>query len=212
MAAHLVNLGYKLSNENTNTLKNIAKKETVTEQKMRDILDGRYPPKPVIQQPPKVEPKPITPTATPPVSTATPAAPTSNATSAIGIMSTEQGPKPVTPTVAPAAPAAPATPPMAPKELPKSPDVAPVQQPGVVPFPGAAAVKAEETLDGKQERPYMTKVILTGDRLRRYFPDVTMTPREIEDSVYDALEERRQRQEKMKQKNDIFKGKKDPVR
>ena len=31
-----------------------------------------------------------------------------------------------------------------------------------------------------------------------------MTPREIEDSVYDALEERRQRQEKQKQKEDIF--------
>ncbi|MGM9586149.1 MAG: hypothetical protein ACI3VA_01490 [Candidatus Limivicinus sp.] len=40
----------------------------------------------------------------------------------------------------------------------------------------------------------MTKVILTGDRRRKYFPDVSMTPREIEDSVYDALEERRQRQ------------------
>ncbi|MBQ7895074.1 MAG: hypothetical protein IJ364_00775, partial [Oscillospiraceae bacterium] len=64
-----------------------------------------------------------------------------------------------------------------------------------------------------RENEYVTKVILTGDRLRKYFPDVSMTPREIEESVYDALEERRQRQEKMKQKNEIFKDKKAaPVR
>ena len=50
-----------------------------------------------------------------------------------------------------------------------------------------------------------TKVILTGDRLRKYFPDVSMTPREIEESVYSALEERRQRQMKEQQKAAIFK-------
>ena len=32
-----------------------------------------------------------------------------------------------------------------------------------------------------------------------------MTPREIEESIYDALEERRQRLEKQKQKEAIFK-------
>ena len=47
--------------------------------------------------------------------------------------------------------------------------------------------------------------ILAGDRLRKYFPDVSMTPREIEESVYDALEERRQRQLKAQQKDSIFK-------
>ena len=51
----------------------------------------------------------------------------------------------------------------------------------------------------------MTKVILTGDRLRKYFPDVSMTPREIEESVYSALEERRQRQLREQQKAAIFK-------
>ena len=58
----------------------------------------------------------------------------------------------------------------------------------------------------------MTKVILTGDRLRKYFPDVSMTPREIEASVYDALEERRLRQEKLKQKAEILKSKNEPVK
>ena len=46
---------------------------------------------------------------------------------------------------------------------------------------------------------------MTGDRLRKYFPDVSMTPREIEESVYSALEERRQRQMKEQQKAAIFK-------
>ena len=54
--------------------------------------------------------------------------------------------------------------------------------------------------------------MLRGDRLRKYFPDVSMTPREIEDSVYDALEERRQRQERAKAKSDIFRGSKPPVK
>ena len=65
--------------------------------------------------------------------------------------------------------------------------------------------QVNDVFKGEQERPQYTKVILAGDRLRKYFPDVSMTPREIEDSVYDALEERRQRQEKQKQKEDIFK-------
>ena len=71
--------------------------------------------------------------------------------------------------------------------------------------PIAEAAKEENPFKGEQERPEVTKVILTGDRLRKYFPDVTMTPREIEESVYDALEERRQRQERSKQKEAIFK-------
>ena len=71
----------------------------------------------------------------------------------------------------------------------------------------AANVPPEEKtpFKGEQERPEYTKVILAGDRLRKYFPDVSMTPREIEESVYDALEERRQRQLKAQQKEDIFK-------
>lgn len=75
------------------------------------------------------------------------------------------------------------------------------------PAPEAAksAEPADDVFKGDQERPQYTKVILAGDRLRKYFPDVSMTPREIEDSVYDALEERRQRQEKQRQKDDIFK-------
>lgn len=76
--------------------------------------------------------------------------------------------------------------------------------PGAV-EPREAAPKAVEAQD--RESSYTTRIVLTGDRLRKYFPDVSMTPREIEDSVYEALEERRQRQEKLKQKTEILKGK-----
>ncbi len=125
----------------------------------------------------------------------------------------------------------PTTPSMVSTNIPKSPDIpAPPKEDKVVPFPAAvgkdpvpqpipkasAPTPAEPAKTGEgqdRENSYVTEVVLTGDRLRKYFPDVSMTPREIEDSVYDVLEERRQRQEKAKQKAEIFgKDKKPPVR
>ena len=99
--------------------------------------------------------------------------------------------------------------------IPPSPDVAQpahasdapaAEQPGQAPVgpapaaPSAPPAEGQEPVDGKQERPEYTKVVLAGDRLRKYFPDVMMTPREIEESIYEALEERRQRQQKEKEK------------
>ena len=85
-----------------------------------------------------------------------------------------------------------------------------------VPVPGllsaGSAAKEEDPFKGGQERPEVTKVILTGDRLRKYVPDVSMTPREIEESVYSALEERRQRQLKEQQRTAIFKKGGKPTR
>lgn len=85
------------------------------------------------------------------------------------------------------------------------PPVTDTSAPAKAPEAAKSAEPADDVFKGDQERPQYTKVILAGDRLRKYFPDVSMTPREIEDSVYDALEERRQRQEKQRQKDDIFK-------
>ena len=131
---------------------------------------------------------------------------------------------------------------MAPSNIPKSPDVTtPAAQPAgnVVPFPSAPAAPAApvqnaapvspaqatppapaaadpvKSSEGAQDREnsYETKIVLRGDRLRKYFPDVSMTPLAIENSIYDALEERRQRLEKQKQKAEIFgKDKKGPVK
>ena len=191
--ADLIGINVKVNNENTGILKKVASAESLTEQKIRDVLEGRYPPK-VVEKPKPVAPPP------------------------------------------------PAAQPMAPASVPKTPDIpvppVPPAQPkapdNVVPFPstGTAPTQAAPSVTpGKETAPaaavppkfaaepqdrensYETKIVLRGDRLRKYFPDVSMTPREIEDSVYDALEMRRQMQEKAKQKAEIFgKEKKGPVK
>jgi hypothetical protein len=135
----------------------LAKTETLDYDKIRDVLEGKYPPK------------------------------------------VEEKPKPVEQ----------ATPSMAPTVIPKSPDV-PMPKPKAVETPTvpeaqttAAPVAIPESPVAEvqdRENGYETKVVLKGDRLRKYFPDVSMTPREIEDSIYAILEEHRQRQEKMKLK------------
>ena len=163
--ADLIGINVRVSNENTTVLKSLAKTEKLDYDKIRDVLEGRYPPPKVVEQPRPVEPAPL--------------------------------------------------PPMAPTSIPKSPDVSAGVAPGTVipvpppmaetkPVPVASTPAASPEEKPDRENSYVTKVILTGDRLRKYFPDVSMTPRQIEDSVYDALEERRQRLEKAKQKSEIF--------
>ena len=83
----------------------------------------------------------------------------------------------------------------------------PPAQTVAVPTPAEAPKEAPD-----RENSYETKIVLRGDRLRKYFPDVSMTPLAIENSIYDALEERRQRQAKEKAKAEIFNGKKEPVK
>lgn len=174
MVVDLIGVNVKVSNENTSRLKDVAKTEKLTADKVRDVLEGKYPPPKAVEKPKPVEAaKALTPTPTP------------------SMVSTNIPKYPDLPTP--------------PKEPVKA--VEATSAPAVLP---AEPAKASEGQD--RENTYTTKVILTGDRLRKYFPDVSMTPREIEDSVYDALEERRQRQEKAKQKAEIFKDKKAPVR
>ncbi len=180
--ADLIGINVKANNENTGLLKKVAASESLTEQKIRDVLEGRYPPK--IVEKPKPVPTP-----------------------------------------------APQTPPMASANIPKSPDVG-TPVPGqptdkVIPFPAASKQEAPVTTPASsateapksqaepqdRENSYETKIVLRGDRLRKYFPDVSMTPLAIENSIYDALEERRQREEKAKLKAEIFgKDKKGPVK
>ena len=190
--ADLIGINVKVNNENTGILKKVASTENLTEQKIRDVLEGKYPPK-VMEKPKPVAPPP-------------PAA------------------QPMAPASVPKSPDIP-VPPVPPSQL-KAPD-------NVVPFPstGTAPTQAASSVTpGKETTPaavppkpavepqdrensYETKIVLRGDRLRKYFPDVSMTPREIEDSVYDALEMRRQMQERQKQKSEIFgKEKKGPVK
>lgn len=195
----LMDLGYKVNNDRIERMKKVEKSGKLTEKAMRDILDDKdiAPKAPPVQPAPAPTPAP----SVPPVSAPTPAAST---------------PTPVTPAASAPTPSAPATPSMAPaaSSIPKSPDVAAPVTP-VVPFSTITAQNnaansapakpaSANPFVGKQERPESTKVILSGDRLRKYFPDVNMTPREIEDKVYEAIDFYQKYQEKQKQKAAIF--------
>ena len=155
---------------------------------MRDILDDKdIAPKPVEKAAPVLP--------TPNVTLATPSAPTVAASTPAAVQT--QPAKETAPTAQPAAVASPAV-----QQPPAA--AAPTQVPSTSGTVVQVAGKETSPFRGAQERPESTKVILTGDRLRKYFPDVSMTPREIEESIYDALEERRQRQEKAKQKPSLM--------
>ena len=220
MVADMIGINVKVNNENTTNLKKIAAKESLTEQKIRDVLEGKYPPK-VVEKPKAVEPPAPS---TPPMAPAPASIPKSPdmGTPVPGQPSDKVIPFPAAPgqdaaltvsgqDTAPSQPAvpgqsaAPAAPtPPAPAEAAQT---APQAEP---PAPAAPDEAPKEAQD--RENSYETKIVLRGDRLRKYFPDVSMTPLAIENSIYDALEERRQRQAKEKAKAEIFKGKKEPVK
>ncbi len=204
--ADLIGINVKVNNENTGLLKKVAASESLTEQKIRDVLEGRYPPKVVEKPKPVAPPPPATPSMAP---TNIPKSP-----------DLAKAPAQTSGTVVPFPASAKAAEPPAPekKDAPAAPEkqTAPGAQPApVIPAEKAPPAEPPQPESGAQDREnsYETKIVLRGDRLRKYFPDVSMTPREIEDSIYDALEERRQRLEKAKQKAEIFgKDKKGPVK
>ena len=176
----LMDVGYKLTNERIERMKKSEKADKLTETSMRSILEDKD----------LIIPKPPAPAPT--------TAPSTPASSGAGITS----PKPPTT----AAPVIPPTPDVS-RSAPSSTPPFPVSSiPSLKQAPAEPVPTESDPFKGEQEKPYITKVILTGDRLRKYFPDVEMTPREIEESVYEALEERRQRLERQKQKTEIFKG------
>ena len=178
---HLMDLGYRVSTERVEYLKKVEKAGKLNEGSMRQVLEGEN-----VLDPPKVIPYPQPPAETP--------------------AEKQPGQEPSV-TDEPVLPPSPDMKPPAEQPTPTPPAEEPPAQTPPVPPATEAPVPAKEQDEskGEQERPEHTKIILTGDRLRKYFPDVSMTPREIEESIYDALEERRQRLEKQKQKEAIFK-------
>ena len=215
--ADLIGINVKVSNENTTNLKKIAAKESLTEQKIRDVLEGKYPPK-VVEKPKAVEPpapavQPMAPAPaaipkSPDVGTPVPGQPADKVIpfpAAPGQEATPAQPAPATPTQPTSSPAQPTAAAPTVESAPAA-QTTPAQA-AAAPTPAEAPKEAQD-----RENSYETKVILRGDRLRKYFPDVSMTPLAIENSIYDALEERRQRLAKEKAKADIFKGKKEPVK
>ena len=180
---HLMDLGYRVSTERVEYLKKVEKAGKLNEGSMRQVLEGEN-----VLDPPKVIPYPQPPVETP--------------------AEKQPGQEPSV-TDEPVLPPSPDMKPPAEQPTPTPPaEEPPAQTPPVPPAteaPAPVPAKEQDESKGEQERPEHTKIILTGDRLRKYFPDVSMTPREIEESIYDALEERRQRLEKQKQKEAIFK-------
>ena len=233
--ADLIGINVKVNNENTTNLKKIAANETLTEQKIRDVLEGKYPPK-VVEKPKAVDPPaPTTPPMapapaaipkSPDVGTPVPGQPADKVIPfpAAPVQETAPSQEPVAPTESSATPTQPAAAITKPADSPQptvsapGAETAPAVQTPTAPADNAppvpstpSPVDASKTEQDK-ENSYETKIVLRGDRLRKYFPDVSMTPLAIENSIYDALEERRQRQAKEKAKAEIFKGKKEPVK
>ena len=212
MVADMIGINVKVNNENTANLKKVAAKESLTEQKIRDVLEGKYPPK-VVEKPKPVEPPapavpPMAPAPTdipksPDVGTPVPGQPADKVIPFPAVPGSEAASiQPV-----PAAPAQPTNETIPTAQTPS----APAENTAPVPTPSTTPIEAPKEAQDR-ENSYETKIVLRGDRLRKYFPDVSMTPLAIENSIYDALEERRQRQAKEKAKADIFKGKKEPVK
>ena len=181
MAVRLSDLGYRLSTERVEYLKRVEKAGRLTEDAMRKVLEGEN-----ILDPPKVVPLPV--------------------------KQEKNSPAAVQP-----APQVTATAPSPSPVIPSPPDVA-VPPAHVVPTTavpvsvvnrdassGTVPEQEDDPFKGKQERAENTKVILSGDRLRKYYPDVSMTPREIEEDIYGKLERCRQMDEKQKAKDSIFK-------
>lgn len=189
------------------------------------------PPEPPKSEPPKPEPTQTAPPF-PVASMVTPSAPTppAQAVNTSPVAPTQEPPaQPVNATPVTSAPTAPPAPPEMkpviqepPKQEPapqppvtqaaEKPDAAPEPASNVIPLntgdkkPDEPKAADEEPIEHNSQRDnmYSTKVTLGGDRLRRYFPDVSMTPLEIVESIYSALEDRRQREARAKQKTEIL--------
>lgn len=190
-------LGYKPNVKRVQRLRAAERAGKLDEAQMRSILEDKdlQPVKPPVPIPASEPPKPTSPPLTAPVS-----APPTPAPSQTQTAPAQAEPVPETPPKAESVPVQPATtvPPLkktAPQDALPAPEEEPIAH------------------NSMRDNLYSTKVTLGGDRLRKYFPDTTMTPAAIVESIYAALEERRQREERMKQKNGLLHADKNgPVR
>lgn len=213
----LVGLNLKPTVKRVQRLRDAEKRGNLDDKTMRAILEDKdiqpvkppEPPKPAPTQPDP--PFPVASMVTPNVSPApAPATGTSPVTLAPPNM------KPVMPE--PPKQENTARPPAT--QTAEKPETAPEPAVNVIPIsteskqPGESKADEEPIAHNSQrDSMYSTKVVLGGDRLRKYFPDVSMTPDEIVDSIYSALEKRRQREVRMKQKTEILHpGKPAPTR
>ena len=209
---HLSGIGYKPNVKRVQRLRAAEKEGKLDDMTMRRILEDKdlQPVKPPEQPKPTpvqtAPPVPATPTVTPSVPSPAPT-----------VSAPPISPEPIT-QPEPLKQESTSQPPA--MQTAEKPNDAPAQSiPTAVPpeadAPQETKASEEEPIEFNSQRDnmYATKVTLGGDRLRRYFPDVTMTPLEIVESIYSALEDRRQREARAKQKTEILHpGKPAPTR
>ena len=204
---HLSCIGYKPNVKRVQRLRTAEKNGKLDDMTMRNILEDKdlqpvKPPEP---------PKPVPTQPDPPFPVASMVTPSAS-------------PVPTPPDMKPVMPEPPKQ-----ENTPQPPAAQPAEKPEEAPETGGNVISLhtenkqpsepkaadEEPIEFNSQRDnmYATKVTLGGDRLRRYFPDVSMKPIEIVESIYSALEERRQREIHAQQKKDILHpGKPAPTR
>lgn len=200
---HLSGIGYKPNVKRVQRLRAAEKEGKLDDMTMRRILEDKdlQPVKPPEQPKPApvqtAPPLPATPTVTPSVPEPAPA-----------VNAPPVSPEPITQPEPPKQEHTPQPPAM---QATKKPNDAPAQNvPAAAPpeadAPQETKASEEEPIEFNSQRDnmYATKVTLGGDRLRKYFPDTSMPPLAIIESIYSALEERRQRELRMKQKTEIL--------
>lgn len=214
----LVGLNLKPTVKRVQRLRDAEKRGNLDDKTMRAILEDKdiqpvkppEPPKPAPTQPDP--PFPVASMVTPNVSPAP--APTTG-TSPVTLAPPNMKPVMPEPPKQESPPQLPAT------QTVEKPETAPTSASNVIPIsaeskqPGDSKAADDEPIEfnSPRENLYSLKITLGGDRLRRYFPDVTMPALAITESIYSALEERRQREARMKQKTEILHpGKPAPTR
>lgn len=213
----LIGLNFKPTVKRVQRLRDAEKSGKLDDKTMRDILEDKdlQPVKP--PEPPK--PAPAQPD--PPFPVASMVTPNTRPAPTMGTSPVTSAPTP--PNMKPVIPEPPkqeSNPQLPAMQATEKPETAPAPVSNVVPSSAESKQLGESKADeepiahnSQRDSMYSTKVVLGGDRLRKYFPDVSMTPDEIVDSIYSALEERRQREARMKQKTEILHpGKPAPTR
>lgn len=196
---HLSGIGYKPNVKRVQRLRAAEKEGKLDDMTMRRILEDKdlQPIKPPEQpKPAPTQPEPPFPVASMVTPNVSPAPAPATGTSPVTLAPPKQentARPPATQTV-------------------EKPETAPTSASNVIPIsaeskqPGDSKAADDEPIEfnSPRENLYSLKITLGGDRLRRYFPDVTMPALEITESIYSALEERRQREARMKQKTEIL--------
>ena len=204
----LMGINLKPTVKRVQRLRDAEKGGKLNDKTMRDILEDKdlqpvkspEPPKPAPAQP------------DPPFQVASMVTPNTRPAPTMGTSPVTPAPTP--PDMKPAMPEPPkqeSTPQPSATQAAEKPEAAPEPVNNVIPISAESKQSGESKADeepiahnSQRDSMYSTKVVLGGDRLRKYFPDVSMTPDEIVDSIYSALEERRQREARMKQKTEIL--------